>query len=49
MDGTLLQSLADEAGAYLEENIHGMNPEEAAVTAFLRLRLSELAKESRAA
>ena len=49
MDGTLLQSLADEAGAYLEENIHGMKPEEAAVTAFLRLRLAELAKESRAA
>ena len=49
MDGTLLQSLADEAGAYLEENIHGMKPEEAAVTAFLRLRLGELAKESRAA
>jgi DNA topoisomerase-1 len=49
MDGTLLQSLADQAGAYLEENIHGMTPEEAAVTAFLRLRLGELAKESRAA
>jgi DNA topoisomerase-1 len=49
MDGTLLQSLADEAGAYLEENIHGMKPEETAVTAFLRLRLGELAKESRAA
>jgi DNA topoisomerase-1 len=49
MDGTLLQALADEAGAYLEENIHGMKPEEAAVTAFLRLRLDELAKESRAA
>src|SRR5947208_916932 len=49
MDGTLLQALADEAGTYLEENIHGMKPEEAAVTAFLRLRLGELAKESRAA
>ena len=49
MDGTLLQALADQAGAYLEENIHGMKPEEAAVTAFLRLRLTELAKESRAA
>ncbi len=49
MDGTLLQALADEAGAYLEENIHGMTPEEAAVTAFLRLRLDELARESRAA
>jgi len=49
MDGTLLQALADEAGTYLEENVHGMKPEEAAVTAFLRLRLNELAKESRAA
>ena len=49
MDGTLLQSLADAAGSYLEENIRGMKPEEAAVTAFLRLRLAELAKESRAA
>ncbi len=48
MDGTLLQSLADEAGAYLEENIHGMKPEEAAVTAFLRLRLGELAEQSQA-
>src|SRR4051794_40699878 len=46
MDGTLLQSLADRAGAYLEENIQGMKPEEAAVTAFLRLRLDELAKEA---
>ena len=49
LDGTLLATLADEAQAYLEENIHGMKPEEAAVTAFLRLRLDELAKESRAA
>ena len=49
MDGTLLQALANETSAYLEENIHGMKPEEAAVTAFLRLRLGELAEESRAA
>jgi DNA topoisomerase-1 len=49
MDGTLLRALADETGAYLEENIHGMTPEEAAVTAFLRLRLDEMAAESRAA
>jgi DNA topoisomerase-1 len=49
MDGTLLHSLAEAAAAYLEENIHGMTPEEAAVTAFLRLRLGELAKEGRAA
>ena len=49
MDGTLLQGLANETQRYLEENIHGMKPEEAAVTAFLRLRLSELAEENRAA
>jgi DNA topoisomerase I len=49
MDGTLLEGLANETQRYLEENIHGMKPEEAAVTAFLRLRLSELAEESRAA
>jgi DNA topoisomerase-1 len=49
MDGTLLEGLANETQRYLEENIHGMKPEEAAVTAFLRLRLDELAKESRAA
>jgi DNA topoisomerase-1 len=49
MDGTLLVGLANETQRYLEENIHGMKPEEAAVTAFLRLRLSELAGESRAA
>ena len=49
LDGTLLQGLANETQRYLEENIHGMKPEEAAVTAFLRLRLSELAEESRAA
>jgi DNA topoisomerase I len=49
MDGTLLEGLANETQRYLEENIHGMKPEEAAVTAFLRLRLNELAKKSRAA
>ena len=48
LDGTLLEALANETQRYLEENIHGMKPEEAAVTAFLRLRLSELAEESRA-
>ena len=49
MDGTLLEGLANETKRYLEENIQGMKPEEAAVTAFLRLRLDELAKQSRAA
>ena len=37
------EGLANETQRYLEENIHGMKPEEAAVTAFLRLRLGELA------
>ena len=32
----LFKALADRTQAYLEENIHGMKPEEAAVTAFLR-------------
>jgi len=49
LDGSLLAGLANQTQRYLEENIHGMKPEEAAVTAFLRLRLDELAKESRAA
>lgn len=49
LEGTLIDALADEAQAYLEQNVHGMRPEEAAVTAFLRLRLTEMAKESRAA
>jgi DNA topoisomerase-1 len=49
MDGTLLEGLANETQRYLEENIHGMKPEEAAVTAFLRLRLGEMAREHRAA
>jgi DNA topoisomerase-1 len=49
LDGTLLQGLANETQRYLEDNIRGMTPEESAVTAFLRLRLGELAKESRAA
>jgi DNA topoisomerase I len=49
MDGTLLEGLANQTQRFLEDNIHGMKPEEAAVTAFLRLRLGELAKESRAA
>jgi DNA topoisomerase-1 len=47
LDGTLLEALAERSGAYLRENIDGMSPEEVAVTAFLRLRLGELAGESR--
>jgi DNA topoisomerase I len=47
LDGTLLEALAEKAGAYLRENIDGITAEEAAVTAFLRLRLGELAEEAR--
>ena len=49
MDGSLLEALAAKVQAYLEDNIHGLTAAEAAVTAFLRLRLGELAGESRAA
>ena len=45
LEGTLLQALADRTDDYLREHIDGMSPEEAAVTAFLRLRLGELAEE----
>ena len=46
LDGTLLRTLAERTRDYLTENIEGMSAEEAAVTAFLRLRLSNLAHES---
>src|SRR5438067_8014393 len=49
LDGTLLQTLADRTDDYLREHIDGMSPEEAAVTAFLRLRLGGLAEETRTA
>jgi DNA topoisomerase-1 len=47
LDGTMLQALAENTRKYLAENIDGMSAEEAAVTAFLRLRLDELAEQSR--
>jgi DNA topoisomerase I len=47
LDGTLLATLTDRTSSYLAENIGGMSAEEAAVTAFLRLRLVELAKETK--
>ena len=47
LDGTMLQALADNTRKYLAENIDGMSAEEAAVTAFLRLRLDELAEQNR--
>jgi DNA topoisomerase-1 len=40
IDGTLLEALAAKADAYLKDNIEHMSPEEAAVTAYLRLRLA---------
>jgi DNA topoisomerase I len=49
IDGTLVDALAQRTEAYLEDNIRGMSPEEAAVAAFLRLRLVELAEKNRAA
>jgi DNA topoisomerase-1 len=42
LDGTLLATLKEQARAYLAETVTGMSAEEAAVTAFLRLRLGEL-------
>src|SRR5437764_11501816 len=40
VDGTLLEALAAKADADLNENNEHMSPEEAAVTAYLRLRLA---------
>src|SRR5204862_1566665 len=51
VDGTLLEVLAAKTDAYLKENIEHMSPEEAAVTAYLRLRLagdSEAQRQSEA-
>src|SRR5690348_12911361 len=47
LDGTLLAALAERSREYLAEHLDGMSPEEAAVTAFLRFRLGEMAAESR--
>jgi DNA topoisomerase-1 len=49
LDGTLLVALVEKSRNYLTEHLDRMSPEEAAVTAFLRFRLGELATESRAA
>jgi len=48
LDGTMLRVIAEGTRKYLVENSEGMSAEEAAVTAFLRLRLGELIEESRA-
>lgn len=45
LDGTLLATLAERTGVYLAQEIEGMSAEEAAVVAFLRLRLGELAEK----
>ena len=45
LDGTMLGALAENTRKYLAENVDGMSAEEAAVTAFLRLRLDELAEQ----
>jgi DNA topoisomerase I len=47
-DGTLLATLAERTRLYLTEEIEGMTAEEAAVVAFLRLRLGELAEKKAA-
>jgi DNA topoisomerase-1 len=46
LDGTLLATLAEKTRVYLAEEIEGMSAEEAAVVAFLRLRLGELAEKA---
>ena len=45
LDGSLVKTLAARTRAYLKRNIGGMSPEEAAVAAFLRLRLERLVQE----
>jgi DNA topoisomerase-1 len=47
LDGTLLTTLKEQTQAYLAENVTGMSAEEAAVAAFLRLRLGELEREQK--
>jgi DNA topoisomerase I len=46
LDGTLLAVLAEKTRIYLAEEIQGMSAEEAAVVAFLRLRLGQLAEKA---
>jgi len=45
LDGTLLTTLKEQTRRYLAENVTGMSAEEAAVAAFLSMRLGELEKE----
>jgi DNA topoisomerase-1 len=46
LDGTLIATLAAKTRNYLTDEIEGMSAEEAAVVAFLRLRLGELAEQA---
>jgi DNA topoisomerase I len=46
LDGTLLAVLAEKTRIYLAEEIQGMSAEEAAVVAFLRSRLGQLAEKA---
>jgi DNA topoisomerase-1 len=48
LDGTLLTTLKEQARNYLAENVIGMSAEEAAVAAFLSLRLGQLEREHKA-
>jgi DNA topoisomerase I len=48
LDGTLLSTLKEQTRKYLTENVAGMSAEEAAVAAFLSLRLGELEREQKA-
>jgi DNA topoisomerase I len=45
LDGTLATTLKEQTRKYLAENITGLSAEEAAVAAFLSLRLGELEKQ----
>jgi DNA topoisomerase-1 len=49
LDGTLLATVKEQTRKYLAENVTGMSAEEAAVTAFLSLRLGELEREQKGA
>jgi DNA topoisomerase I len=48
LDGSLLTTLKEQARNYLAENVIGMSAEEAAVVAFLSLRLGQLEQEHKA-
>ena len=43
----MLTTLKDQTQTYLAQNVAGMSAEEAAVAAFLRLRLDELEKQQK--